>query len=65
MSDIFIVVDGQPDGPYTAEALHAKLATGELPRDTHASCEGDDQWVRLEDLIGPAPDRAELASGPP
>jgi hypothetical protein len=64
MGDIFIVVDGQPDGPYDAEALRARLASGDFPRDIRASREGDDQWMPLTELIGEAP-VATSKSGPP
>ena len=64
MGDIFIVVDGQPDGPYDAEALRARLASGDFPRDIRASREGDDQWMPLTELIGEAP-VATSKSAPP
>jgi len=64
MGDIFIVVDGQPDGPYEAVSLRARLASGELPRDTHASREGDDRWMPLTELIGEV-SGASTESSPP
>ena len=56
MGDIFIVVDGQPDGPYDAEALRARLASGDFPRDIRASRKGDDRWMLLTELIGEVPE---------
>ncbi len=52
MGNIYIVVDGLPDGPHTSEALRKRLTKGDLPRDIHASREGDSDWVPLTELIG-------------
>ncbi len=64
MGDIFIVVDGQPDGPYEAEALRARLASGDFPRDIRASRKGDDRWILLTELIGEV-SGASTESSPP
>ncbi len=64
MAGIFIVVDGQPDGPHDAETLRARLVSGELPRDTHASREGDEQWMPLTELIGDVPEISAESKAP-
>jgi hypothetical protein len=63
MGDIFIVVDGQPDGPYEAASLRARLASGDFPRDIRASRKGDDRWMLLTELIGEVPE-ASAESNP-
>ena len=64
MAGIFIVVDGQPDGPHDAETLRARLVSGELPRDTHASREGDERWMPLTELIGDVPEISAESKAP-
>ncbi|HCU85965.1 MAG TPA: hypothetical protein DGP39_00435, partial [Verrucomicrobiales bacterium] len=41
---IFLVQDGEPDGPFTEEEIRAQLKSGELDAGTFATVEGMAEW---------------------
>lgn len=55
MPDIYLLIDGKQEGPYTEEATRQSLAEGLIPSDLPAWREGLADWVNVGDLAGPPP----------
>jgi membrane protease YdiL (CAAX protease family)/tetratricopeptide (TPR) repeat protein len=62
--EIFLVVDGKPTGPYTADQVRRAVETGSVSADTLASRRGADEWVPVRQLIAAEKTADDTASNP-
>jgi hypothetical protein len=64
MDAIFLAVNGQQQGPYTVEQVHAGVARGEYTAETLAWHEGLAGWMPLSTLLASAPAVTPLPAVP-
>ena len=64
---IFLVQDGEPEGPFTEEEIRAQLKSGELDAGTFATGEGMSEWKPVTEVLPlaePSPSLATTAAEP-
>ena len=59
---IFLVQDGEPEGPFTEEEIRAQLKSGELDAGTFATVEGMAEWKPVTEVLPLAEPPPSLAS---
>jgi hypothetical protein len=65
MADIYLLIEGQQQGPYTAVQLADTLAQGLISKDLPAWHEGLTEWVALSTLLENTPQPAIPQAPPP
>lgn len=59
---IFLWSSGQQSGPFSLEDIHNMKRLGSLSAETHAACEGQGQWLPLEEFLMTNPLPVQKAS---
>jgi type II secretory pathway pseudopilin PulG len=65
MADIYLTIDGNPNGPYQPEQLRQMLAAGQVSGTTFAWYEGQADWLPLSEVIAKFSPPATLSPPPP
>ncbi len=65
MADIYLHLNGEQKGPFTADQVRAMLATGEITAETLAWRAGMSDWTKVGAVVGPPPAPMPGAPLPP
>jgi hypothetical protein len=66
MSDIYLLIEGKQEGPYTEEQVRQSLAEGLIPSDLPAWHDGlQGEWVPISSIVEVDPQSLPLTNPPP